>query len=140
MTDPDTRELAERYVAVWNEPDADHRRAAVRALWAPDAVHLLQPPEEMRRNAHLLGFDRLVLEARGHRALDFRVTRAHEEFVAPGTYVFRPRGDADRIDNLVKFTWEMVARDDGRIAGAGLEILVLGPDGRIVRDHQFIEG
>ncbi|MFE6979179.1 hypothetical protein [Streptomyces sp. NPDC057682] len=139
-TGTDTDELAERYVAVWNEPDAERRRAAVRALWAADAVHLLQPPEEMRRSAETLGFDRLVLEARGHRALDFRVTRAHEEFVAPGTYVFRSCGDADRLDDVVKFTWEMVARDGGGVVGAGLEILVLGPDGRIVRDHQFIEG
>jgi hypothetical protein len=32
-------ELADRYVAVWNEPSREARRAAVRDLWAEDGVH-----------------------------------------------------------------------------------------------------
>jgi hypothetical protein len=28
---------------------------------------------------------------------------------------------------------------DGQVAGVGLEFLILGPDGRIRRDYQFIE-
>lgn len=140
MPDLDLNRLTDRYVAVWNEPDPERRRAAIRDLWAPDAVHVLQPPEEMRKTAEELGFGRAVLEARGHHALEHRVTRAHEEFVAPGTFVFRSRGDADRLHDIVKFRWEMAPRDGGEIAGVGLEVLLLGPDGRIVGDYQFIEG
>ncbi|OKJ76602.1 hypothetical protein [Streptomyces sp. CB02460] len=140
MTGIDVHELTDRYVAVWNEPDAERRRAAVRELWSADAVHVLRPPQEIREAAEGLGFDRLLLEARGHEALDVRVTRAHEEFVAPGTFVFRSRGNADRLHDVVKFTWEMAPRDGGEAAGVGLEVLVLGPDGRIVSDYQFIEG
>ncbi|MFF5025480.1 hypothetical protein ACWCPJ_31710 [Streptomyces collinus] len=72
--------------------------------------------------------------------LEFRVTRAYEESVAPGTIVFRSRGNTDRLHEVVKFTWEMAPRDGGEIAGVGLEILMLGPDGHIVSDNQFIEG
>ncbi|HEY9391912.1 MAG TPA: hypothetical protein VIR27_19345 [Mycobacteriales bacterium] len=133
-------DLTDRYVAVWNEPDAEHRRAAIRELWSADAIHVLQPPKEMLQTAEGLGFDRLVLEARGHRALEFRVTRAHEAFVAPGTFVFRSRGNADRLHDVVKFSWEMVSQDGSEVAGVGLEVLILGPDGRIVSDYQFIEG
>ncbi|MGW2474553.1 hypothetical protein [Streptomyces sp. NPDC001665] len=140
MTGIDVHELTDRYVAVWNEPDAERRRAAVRELWSADAVHVLRPPQEIREAAEGLGFDRLLLEARGHDALDFRVTRAYEEFVAPGTFVFRSRGDADRLHDVVKFTWQMAPRGGGEAAGVGLEVLVLGPDGRIVNDYQFIEG
>jgi hypothetical protein len=140
MVEIDLHNLTDRYVAVWNEPDAVLRRAAVRELWSADAVHVLQPPKEIVQTAEGLGFDRLVLEARGHRALEFRVTRAHEEFVAPGTFVFRSRGNADRLHDVVKFHWEMVPRDGAEVVGVGLEILVLGPDGRIVSDYQFIEG
>lgn len=140
MADLDLHHLTDRYVAVWNEPDPERRRAAIRALWSPDAVHVLQPPQDMRQTAEGLGFGRVVLEARGHHGLENRVTRAHEEFVAPGTFVFRSRGDADRLHDLVKFHWEMAPRDGGGTAGVGLEILVLGPDGRIVSDYQFIEG
>ncbi|MGW0410326.1 hypothetical protein ACWDZX_03325 [Streptomyces collinus] len=93
-----------------------------------------------QQTAERLGFDRVVLEARGHHASEFRVTRAYEESVAPGTIVFRSRGNTDRLHEVVKFTWEMAPRDGGEIAGVGLEILMLGPDGHIVSDYQFIEG
>lgn len=140
MTDNQLRSLTDRYVAVWNEPDPERRRAAVRELWSPDARHVLQPPEEIRRVAAGLGFDRTVLEARGHDALEVRVARAYDEFVASGGYLFRSRGDADRLHDVVKFHWEMVSRAGGDVAGVGLEILLLGPDGRIAGDYQFIEG
>ena len=68
------------------------------------------------------------------------MARAHEEFVAPGTFTFRSRRNADRLHDTVKFNWEMVPRDGSAAAGFGLEILELGPDGRIVYDYQFIEG
>ena len=86
------------------------------------------------------GFDRLVLEARGHAELESRVARAYHEFVAPGTYVFRSRGERRPPPRRGQFRWEMVPRDGGAPAGSGLEILVLGADGRIVGDYQFIEG
>ncbi|MFG2057201.1 hypothetical protein ACGFI9_24600 [Micromonospora sp. NPDC048930] len=139
MTDIDLRKLTDRYVAVWNEPDPEQRRAAIRELWTADAVHVLQPPQEIREIAAGLGFDRPVLEARGHDALEVRVARAYQEFVAPGDFVFRSRDDADRLHDVVKFHWEMVPRAGGGVAGVGLEILLLGPDGRIVGDYQFIE-
>lgn len=140
MTDIDLKDLTDRYVAVWGEPDPERRRAAVREIWSPRGVHVLQAPHDIRQAAKGLGFDRVVLEARGHDELEARVTRAYEEFVAPGTFVFRSRGDAERLHDLVKFRWEMVPHDGGDVAGVGLEILVLGDDGRIVSDYQFIEG
>jgi len=131
--------LADRYAAVWNEADADRRRAEIADLWASDGVHLLQPPQDLRKAAVNLGFDRPVLEARGQEALEFRVRRAYEDFVAPGTYRFRSRHDAERLADLVTFHWEMVREDDGEVAGVGREILVLDRDGRIARDYQFVE-
>ncbi|MFI5957769.1 hypothetical protein [Cryptosporangium sp. NPDC051539] len=133
------QELADSYAAVWNEPDADRRRTGVHDLWAADGLHLLQPPEHLRKAAHDLGFERSALEARGHDALEFRVRRAYEEFVAPGTFRFRSRTDAERLENVVKFHWEMVRQGDSEIAGVGLEILFLDVEERIVRDYQFVE-
>ncbi len=135
----DAKELVGRYVAVWNEPDAGLRRKAVAELWTEDGVQLLQPPQEIREAAAALGVTP-VLEARGHEALEARVTRSYEKFVAPGEFFFRPRDNADRLADIVKFTWEMVPTDGGEPVGAGLEILVLGADGRIRTDYQFIEG
>ncbi|MEV4083363.1 hypothetical protein ACIBI7_21225 [Nonomuraea fuscirosea] len=135
----DIRELVGRYVAVWNQPNAGLRRKAVAELWTEDGVQLLQPPQEIREAAAALGVTP-VLEARGHEALEARVTRSYEKFVAPGEFFFRPRDNADRLADIVKFTWEMVPTDGSEPAGAGLEILVLGADGRIQTDYQFIEG
>jgi hypothetical protein len=135
----DAKDLVNRYVAVWSEPDPELRRAAVQDLWSADAVHVLKPPEEMGKAAAGLGFEHFTLEARGHHGLEVRVQRAHEEFVAPGTFVFRSLGGADQLNNVVKFRWEMVPRAGGDAAGTGLEILLLGSDGRITHDYQFIE-
>jgi hypothetical protein len=136
----DARELVGRYVAVWLEPDAELRRKAIGELWAEDGAHILQPPQEIRQAATGLGFISATLEARGHDALEARVTRAYQEFVAPGTFTFRAQDNAHRLHNIVKFNWEMVPVGGGDPAGAGLEILILGEDGRIKNDYQFIEG
>jgi hypothetical protein len=135
----DPKELADRYVAVWNEPDADRRRKAITQLWTQDGVQLLQPPQEVREAAMRLGLTP-TLEARGHDELKVRVTRSYEEFIAPGKFVFRARDNVARLRNVVKFNWEMVPTGSGEAAGAGLEILILDDDGRIQIDYQFIEG
>lgn len=139
MTDLDPRELVRRYVAVWLEPDAELRRKAIGDLWAEDGAHVLQPPEEIRQAAAGLGFRSVSLEARGHDGIEVRVTRAYQDFVAPGEFTFRARDNADRLGDIVKFNWEMVPVGGGAAASVGLEILVLGEDDRIQTDYQFIE-
>ena len=41
-------ELAEKYLALWNEPDVDRRRRMIAELWTEDGRHILQPPQEIR--------------------------------------------------------------------------------------------
>jgi hypothetical protein len=77
-------ELVDRYVAVWNEPDADRRRECIAALWAEDGAHFTPS-----------------LEARGYR--------------------------------------EMVPAAGGAPAAVGFDFLVLGDDGRIRLDYQFLD-
>src|SRR5919198_5456561 len=53
---PETRtkaaeQLADRYLALWNEPDADRRRRMIAELWTQHGRHILQPPQEIRRIA-----------------------------------------------------------------------------------------
>ena len=139
MTPLDVKDLTGRYVAAWNEPDPARRRQAIRELWAEDGIHVLQPPAEFRQAAAGLGFTSAALEARGHDELEVRVSRAYQDFVAPGEFAFRSRDNADALRNVVKFSWEMIPAAGGEAAATGLEILVLGPDGRIEADYQFIE-
>ena len=131
------RDLADRYVAIWHEPNAERRRRAVATLWTEDGLHLLQPPQSVRDAAAALSVD-AAFQARGHEELEARVTRAYEEFVAPGAFSFRSQHDATRLGDVVKFHWEMVSKSGG-VAGVGLEFLDLSADGRIRIDYQFIE-
>ena len=132
------KDLVNRYVAVWNEPDPDRRRAGISELWARDGGQILEPPQEVREAA-----DRMRMTSsfrvRGHAELEERVTRAYEEFIAPGEFVFRPRDGGTRVDDVVTFRWELVRQPDGEVMAVGLEFLLLDGDGRIRDDYQFIE-
>lgn len=137
MIDSSTRDLVARYVGVWGEPDAEQRRRTIQELWAENGTHLLHPPQEIREAAGGLGFAATALAATGYDELEARVARSYEEFVADGKYTFRPRDNAVRLDNLVKFSWEMVSTADGEVVGEGLEILLMDSDRRIRTDYQF---
>jgi hypothetical protein len=131
-------DLANRYLAIWNEPDADTRRQTVEQLWTEDGVHLLEPPEEIAERAAEIGVG-ATLEARGHAELVRRVSQAYDEFVAPGQYEFVRHGAAAAIRDLVKLRWAMVPAGGGEALAIGIDLLLLAPDGRIRADYQFIE-
>jgi hypothetical protein len=134
----DTQELVNRYVDMWNEPDAVRRRETIVELWSADAVHRLEPPLEVREAAASLR-TYSVFEVRGHAELEARVTSAYEQFIGSGEFVFRRRGDGQRVADTVKLGWEMVPASGGEVAGSGVDFLMLDGDGRIQRDYQFID-
>ena len=118
---PELDDLVERYVAVWNEPDAVVRRRMVEELWTPDGANFTK-----------------ANEWRGYEALEARVRGAHEKWVRDGGCLFRLRS-ADSHHDAVRFLWETVAIGDGRVVSVGTELLLLAGDGRIRADYQFIE-
>ena len=133
-------QLSSRYVALWNEPDADRRRRMIAELWTEDGRHVLQPPQEIREIAARPGLGlTAILEARGHEEIEARAASAHEHWVGSEGLRFRGRDDAERLGDVVKFHWEAVAKD-GKVFGVGLDFLVLAADGRIERDYTFIVG
>ncbi|HEY7071393.1 MAG TPA: hypothetical protein VH479_14800 [Acidimicrobiales bacterium] len=141
-TDPtDLTDLADRYAAVWNEPDAGRRHQQITDLWAPAGRQVLvDPPEEVRAAAEHHQFLAPPLTVHGHEALEARVTRAYDNFIAAGDYVFVASGPATRLlGHVVSLAWEMVATADGSHAGGGVNVVELDDDGRIVVDYQFIE-
>jgi hypothetical protein len=117
MSDP--QQLADRYVAAWNETDAETRRKAIVGLWLPNGVHYVR--------------DR---EARGYLALEQRIIGSHQKNVRDGGYLFRVVKNARALRNAVTFSWEMVA-PDGSVAAVGLEFLIVDELGRIAVDYQF---
>ena len=118
----DAKELVSRYVAVWNEPDAQARRKEIAALWKEDGAHYTKS-----------------IEARGYDALEARVASAYERFVGNGRYVFRAIDNVDCHHNTVKFNWAMVPASGGDVESVGFDFFILDTDGRIAVDYQFIE-
>jgi hypothetical protein len=114
------QDLADRYAAVWNEPDPTTRRQGIEALWSPDGEHYVR-----------------TLEARGYDALQKRVTGSYEKNVLGPGHRFRAVQSAQAVRNVVTFNWEMIAADD-KVLAVGLEFLVLDEQGRIAVDYQFI--
>ncbi|MES9605462.1 hypothetical protein [Actinomadura sp. NPDC000929] len=136
----DVKQVADRYLAQWNEPDPAARSALIRKLWAPDALHVLvNPPEEVRDAAAALAVPAPPLEVHGHHALDARVARAYEMFVAPGEHVFEIAEEPSvLLPHVVAVRWSMVTVDGGEAVGGGLDVLYLDEDGRVRTDHQFV--
>ncbi|NEW30467.1 hypothetical protein [Nocardia cyriacigeorgica] len=135
-------DIATRYVALWNEADPTARRARIEELFTVDGMQLLvDPPAEARKAAADLSIPAPPLSVHGYDALERRVTRAYEMFLASGEYVFAAAGPAVALPaNTVGVAWTMNRRDDGEPQGGGFDLLALDVDGRIVFDHQFIEG
>ncbi|MEV0251346.1 hypothetical protein AB0H76_32465 [Nocardia sp. NPDC050712] len=138
LTDHDLTAFAERYVAMWNEADNELRRKRIHELWAADGMQLLiDPPQAMREALAELAFPIPPVAVRGLDAVERRVTRAYEMFVAPG-HRFAARGAVARLSTgLIGLGWDMVGAD-GAVAGAGYDVIALDEQGRIRLDSQYI--
>ena len=140
---PETRtkeaeQLADRYLALWNEPGPERRRRMIAELWSEDGSQILQPPHEMREIAASAGLGMAAtLEARGHAELEARAATSYLQWVESAGLSFRRRDDVYRLHEVVKFHWEAAAKD-GELFAVGLNFLVLAADGRIERDYTFV--
>jgi hypothetical protein len=118
----DIASFVDRYVNIWNEPDAERRRETIRDLWQGDARHLAR-----------------TLEAIGHDGIETRVANAYEKWVKERGNVFRLRDGVDGHHDTIKLRWEMLPAAGGEVISIGFDFLMLGTDGRIRTGYQFIE-
>ena len=132
-------QLADRYLALWNEADPERRRRTIAELWTEDGSQILQPPQEIREIAASAGLGMAAtLEARGHAELEARATTSYDQWVGSAGFSFKRHDDVYRLREVVKFHWDAVS-PDGEVAAVGLVFVILGADGRIARDYVFIE-
>ena len=115
----DFKDLAERYIATWNEPDAATRRAAVASLWADDGTYT----------------DPLA-SVTGHDAIAALIAGAREQF--PG-FTFRLLGPVDGHHDIGRFAWELVPDAGGESVVEGSDVAVVGGDGRIKGVFGFLD-
>ena len=118
-TEAAARAIIDRYVAVWGEPDAEARRAAIGSLWEPDGVEYVEG-----------------IQFRGHEELDDRIAHAYETFVASGKYNVTMADDVSRHDDIITFSVQL-STPEGEVAWAARVFLLLGETGRIREDCQL---
>lgn len=118
----DIPQFVDRYLNVWNEPDAERRRQTIHTLWQENARHLSR-----------------TIEALGHDGIETRVANAWQKWVKEKGNVFRLRDGVDGHHDTIKLRWEMLPAKGGEAISVGFDFLVLGEDGRISTGYQFIE-
>ena len=105
-----TTQLADRYLAAWNETDPTARRALVDALFTED-VRYTDP----------------MADVAGHDGLDATIAAVQAQF--PG-WVFRLAGPADAHHHQLRFTWHL-GPDGSEPPVVGSDVAVTDADGRI---------
>jgi hypothetical protein len=118
-TEAAVRAITERYLAVWSEPDAPSRRAAIGSLWEPDGVEYVEG-----------------IQFRGHEELDGRIARAYDAFVGSGKYNVTMADDVSSHNDVITCTVQL-STGDGDVAWAARVFLLLGETGRIREDYQL---
>jgi hypothetical protein len=115
------QELAERYLAAWNETDPAARRKLVDDAWAEDGSYT----------------DPLVV-AEGRDAIDATLGAVQAQF--PGLR-FRLGGPVDAHHGIARFTWELGPADapDAEPLVIGFDVLVADAEGRIAQVLGFLD-
>jgi hypothetical protein len=111
-------DVRSRYLAAWNAVDADARREAIAAAFAPD-VRYVDP----------------LAEATGHDALDTLVAGVQQRF--PG-WAFGAVGEPEGHHDVVRFAWSL-GPGVGAAPVLGSDVVRLAPDGRIAEVHGFLD-
>ncbi|HTC10573.1 MAG TPA: hypothetical protein VK726_17555 [Acetobacteraceae bacterium] len=117
----DAQDLADKYVAVWNESDPERRRRQIAALWVPDGQHYTD-----------------LREARGYDALEQRIIGSYNKNVRDSGHRFRASHDARSLRDIITFHWEMLTAAGQRVVACGRAVLRVDDEGRILTDYLFI--
>jgi hypothetical protein len=109
--------LIDRYIAMWNEADAERRRDLIARTWT-DKARYLDP----------------VLEGDGRTGIDAMVAAVHQRF--PG-HKFRRTSPVDGHHDRVRFGWEL-APDGGPAVVSGTDFGVIA-GGRLAAVTGFFD-
>lgn len=110
-------EIANRYIALWNETDSGKRRALIDKAWTEDANYV-DP----------------LMKGEGHAGIDAMIAGVQQRF-AGGRFTLRgtPEGHNDRV----RFSWSL-ANGDAPIAH-GTDFAVVTADGRLKAVTGFLD-
>jgi hypothetical protein len=112
-------ETVARYIACWNETDAERREHLISQTWTEDGSYI---------DAHRKGDS--------HRAIDAMIGAVQQQL--PG-YRLSLRSGIETHNGFVRFSWSAGGSPDAPLYIAGTDFAVLAPDGRIVSVAGFTD-
>ncbi|WP_222854322.1 nuclear transport factor 2 family protein [Fodinicola acaciae] len=113
------KDIAARYIAVWNEKDADARAKAVADLWTEDG-----------------GYTDPLAAVRGPEAIAAVIAGAREQFAG---FEFRLVDNVDAHHDTVRFGWQLLPASGTESVVDGFDVLALTEDGRIREAYGFLD-
>ncbi len=114
----DAQDIAQRYIASWNEADAATRRDMIGSLWTEDARYA-DP----------------MMKADGPDGISTLIGGVHTQF--PG-YRFAVTGQPDGHGPFIRFTWSL-AQPNGPVVARGTDFAAVSADGRLVQVTGFLD-
>jgi hypothetical protein len=115
-------QIAERYLAAWNEREPAARLTKVAQVFAPDASYL----DPMMRGSGVDGIAAMI-------------AAAQQQF--PGCR-FALHGTPDGHDDVVRFSWTLAAANapaDAAPLAIGTDVATVDAEGRLVRVTGFLD-
>ena len=112
------QDVANRYIASWNETDPAARRATLEGLWANDGRYT----------------DPLA-DVQGIDDIDATIAAVQGQFP---TFSFRLVGPVDGHGSQCRFAWEL-GPDGADAPVAGFDVAVLTPDGKVQAVLGFLD-
>lgn len=111
------KELAERYIAAWNETDPERRRRLVARTFG-DGASYVDP----------------LFAGEGHDAIDAIIAAAQQRF--PGLRI-RRAGEVDAHHDRIRFSWEALA-PEGPVVAKGTDFATVA-EARLAQVTGFID-
>ncbi|WP_447039713.1 nuclear transport factor 2 family protein [Streptomyces sp. DSM 118878] len=115
----DLNNTVTRYLAIWNEADADKRSAAIAELLTEDAPYI----------------DPLAA-VEGHEGLGAVIAGAREQYKGLS---FELIGTVDAHHNIARFQWGLVTEPGSEPIAIGFDVAVTADDGRIKGVYGFLD-
>lgn len=108
----------ERYIACWNETDAERRRVIINETWTESASYV-DP----------------LMQGSGHEGINAMIDAVQKQF--PG-FRFSLTKKVDSLNDSVRFAWGL-APQEGPALVEGTDFGIIAPDGRIETITGFLD-
>ncbi|RYG69870.1 nuclear transport factor 2 family protein [bacterium] len=108
-------EIAEAYLAAWNEKNEQQRLAVIEKQWAASGTYL-DP----------------MMQGEGHQGLTTTIGTAQAQF--PADLKFQQVGEAQAVGNYVRFSWHLSASgitDESNAIAGGTDFCQLDENGSL---------